>query len=57
MQPMKPKKKKVDIQFQVEADYAPCCKRNWSRPACKAHITELQNKGKKNMDLWLDDVM
>ena len=54
MQPVKPKKKKVDVHFQVEADYAPCCKRNWSRPACKAHIIELRNEGKKNMDLWLD---
>ena len=42
MQPVKPKKKKVDIHFQVEADYAPCCKRNWSRPACKARIIEMK---------------
>lgn len=41
MEPVKQKKKKVDIHFQVEADYAPCCKRNWSRPTCKAHIIEL----------------
>ena len=54
MEPVKQKKKKVDIHFQEKANYAPYCRRIWSRPACKAHIIELQNEGKKNMDLWLD---
>ena len=47
MELVKQKKKKLDIHFQVEADYAPCCKRIGLGKHAKSTLLSFEIKERK----------